>query len=234
MDPQSMRDEHDDFAALSRILEQRYSCRAFKAAPIPRETIDAMLTAAQRTASWCNAQSWQVLLLEGAALKRFAAALYDHACNGGPVVPDFAFPSAYEGKYRDRRRECGFALYESIGIGRDDREASKLRMLENFRFFTAPHAAIIMTDAKLGPYAAVDCGGYVANFLDAAQSLGVGAVPQAAIASHPDFIRRHFGLDDSQRIVCAISFGFADTQHPINSFRTTRAGIQQVVRWIAE
>lgn len=229
-----MRDEYGDFAALSRIVEERYSCRAFKAAPVPRETINAMLTTAQRTASWCNAQSWQVLLLEGAALKRLAAALYDHARNGGPVVPDFAFPGAYEGKYRDRRRECGFALYESIGIGRDDREASKLQMLENFRFFDAPHAAIITTDARLGPYAAVDCGGYVANFLNAAQSLGVGAVPQAAIASHPDFIRGHLGLDDSQRIVCAISFGFADTEHPINSFRTTRAEISQAVRWLAE
>lgn len=224
--------DNDDFAALNRILNERYSCRAFRPEPLPRQTIEAMLTTAQRTASWCNSQSWQVLLLGGAALERFAEALYQHASSGGPVVPDFDFPSVYEGVYRDRRRECGFALYQSIGIGRDDREVAQLQMLENFRFFHAPHAAIITTNVKLGPYAAVDCGGYVANFLNAAQALGVGAVPQAAIASHPDFIRRHFALDDSQRVVCAISFGFADASHAINGFRTTRAGTSDAVRWI--
>lgn len=228
------RHQMDEFSVLQHILTRRFSCRAFKPDAVPRFTIDRILETAQRTASWCNSQSWQVLLISGSALERFAEALYAHAAAGSPVKPDFAFPEGYYGIYKDRRRECGFALYTSIGIGHDDRSAGQRQMMENFRFFNAPHAAIITTEAKLGPYGAIDCGGYIANFLNAAQGLGIGAVPQAAIASYPDFIRRYFGMDADQLIVCAISLGYADHNHPINSFRTTRADVSAAVRFIGD
>ena len=44
------------FDTLSTLLHTRYSCRAFVPEPLPRSTIEAILAAAQRTASWCNAQ----------------------------------------------------------------------------------------------------------------------------------------------------------------------------------
>ncbi len=58
-------------------------------------------------------------------------------------------------------------------------------MLENYRFFGAPHVAIITSDKALGVYGAVDCGGYVSTLLLAAESLGIAAVPQAAVAMTP-------------------------------------------------
>jgi nitroreductase len=69
----------------------------------------------------------------------------------------------------------------------------------------------------------VDCGAYVQNFLLAAASLGLASIAQAALASRPEFIRRHFGLPAERRIVCGISFGYEDPAHPANGFRTTRA-----------
>jgi nitroreductase len=119
-----------------------------------------------------------------------------------------------------------------MGIARGDREAARRQALQNYEFFGAPHVAIITCEAHLGIYAAVDCGAYVANFLLAATSLGLGCIAQAALASHPDVVRRHFGLPESQRVVCGISFGFADTAHPANSFRTRRAGLEEVVTWV--
>jgi hypothetical protein len=40
------------------------------------------------------------------------------------------------------------------------------------------------------------------------QALGLGH-PQAALARH-SLIRRHFKLADNRKVVCGISFGFAD------------------------
>ena len=37
---------------------------------------------------------------------------------------DFPFPERYEGVYQDRRRECAWQLYDSVGIARGDRAAS--------------------------------------------------------------------------------------------------------------
>ncbi|MDH0094267.1 nitroreductase family protein, partial [Achromobacter mucicolens] len=43
-------------AALEDWLLARHSCRAFLPQPVPRATIERILTLAQRTASWCNCQ----------------------------------------------------------------------------------------------------------------------------------------------------------------------------------
>ena len=40
------------FDTLSTLLHTRYSCRAFVPEPLPRSTIETILAAAQRTASW--------------------------------------------------------------------------------------------------------------------------------------------------------------------------------------
>lgn len=56
-----------------------------------------------------------------------------------PVDPDVAWPSEYRGVYQARRRECGWGLYESLGIGKGDRAASAAQAAENFRMFGAPH-----------------------------------------------------------------------------------------------
>ncbi|KQP36338.1 nitroreductase [Pseudorhodoferax sp. Leaf274] len=214
---------------LDDLLAQRHSCRQFRPDPVPRATIERMLALAQRSASWCNAQPWQVTVTSGQATERLRQLLLDHA--GAPAAPDFPWPRAYQGVYQQRRRECGLALYDSVGIARGDRAASARQAMENFRLFGAPHVALITTDEALGLYGAVDCGAYVANFLLAATSLGVATIAQAALAARGPLVRTHFGLPDSRRLVCGISFGFADAEHPANRFRTIRAPLADAVQW---
>jgi nitroreductase len=61
-----------------------------------------------------------------------------------------------------------------------------------------------------------------------ATALGVNTIAQASVAAYPDVIRAHFGLPDTRQILCAISFGYADTDHPANSFRTSRADLDEI------
>jgi nitroreductase len=217
--------------AFDALLAERHSCRAYLPQPVEDRVIIRILELAQRTASWCNSQPWQVLITRGEGTERFRRALYEHAINTKPD-PDFAFPTEYRGVYLERRRECGFQLYESVGIERGDRIASARQGLENFRFFGAPHVAIITTDEPLGIYGAVDCGAYVSNFMLAAQSQGVASIAQAALATQSKFIRAYFGLGEDRRVVCGISFGYEDRTHPANQFRTSRAKLSDAVTWI--
>jgi nitroreductase len=219
---------------LENLLSQRFSCRAFKPDPVPRAVIERLLNAAQKTASWCNSQPWQLVITSGAATRKFRDALYPVAASGAPLNGDFPFPREYRGVYLERRRESGFQLYNTLGIARGDKAAYQKQALENFNFFGAPHVAIITSDEALGVYGAVDCGGYVNNFLLAAQALGLATVPQAALAFHSEVVRKHFGLGDDRRVVCGISLGFADRDHKVNSYRTSRAGIAEAVRFIDE
>ena len=73
---------------------------------------------------------------------------------------------------------------------------------------------------------------YVQTFLLAAQSLGLGAIPQAALAAYAPFIRDFFGLPHNRLIVCGVSFGWPDHDHPANGFRTRRAPTDETVTWV--
>ncbi|MGN6309668.1 MAG: nitroreductase [Xanthobacteraceae bacterium] len=220
---------------LEELLHERFSCRAFLPKPVPRDVIERILTTAQRTASWCNSQPWQVVIASGAEKEAFRKLMYDTAANAGSEHHgDFPFPREYRGVYLERRRESGFQLYNTLGIARGDKAAYAQQALQNFNFFGAPHVAIIHTDEALGVYGAIDCGGYVSNFMLAAQALGLSTIPQAALAFHSDVVRRHFGLGDDRRVVCGISFGYGDTEHKVNSYRTSRATIPDTVTFVGE
>lgn len=219
-----------EFDTLARLLGERWTCRQFRPDAVPQETIERLLTLAQRTPSWCNSQPWQVEVTSGEATDRFRKALGEHVMSN-PQAPDFAFPAAYTGVYRERRRETGFQLYDTLGIPKEDKERTFLQTLRNFDLFDAPHVAVVTTEDDLGVYGAVDCGLYVNTFLLGAQALGLGAAPQAALASYSPFLREHFGLPETRRVVVAISFGYADTEHPVNGYRTSRADLDDVVTW---
>ena len=212
-------------------IKARYSCRKFQAREVPRATIEKILEVSQHTASWNNVQPWRVLIVSGDAAQKFSAALVAHVEAGGKPNPDFAFPTDYQGVERERRKTCGLQLYQAVKVTREDESGKRNQFLENFRLFGAPHVALITAPTYLGFYAALDCGLYVNNFMLAAKSLGVDTIAQAAIAHYSDFVREYFGIDDNRKLVCGVSFGFEDTTHPINQYRTERAKLDEVVMW---
>lgn len=222
----------DEAAALDKLLAERHSCRAFLPQPVDIAVQQRFLATAQRTSSWCNSQAWQVTIASGAAVERFREAMYQAASTGDERGSDFAFPQEYTGAYLQRRRECGFQLYQAVGVERGDKAGGSRQALENFRLFGAPHVAILTSDPGLGVYGAVDVGGYVQVLLLAMQAHGVAAIPQAALASHSALAKSLLGIDPARKMVCAISFGYEDTSHPANSYRTSRAALQDVVNWV--
>lgn len=224
-----------DFEVISRLIDQRITCRAYKPEPVPRAVIERLLLAAQRAPSWCNVQPWELIITEGEATRKFADALFAHVASGNAQPSaDIPFPSAYVGIYDQRRKGVGKQLYEALGIPKGDRDASRRQMLENFRLFGAPHTAIVTVDRNLGTYGAVDAGLYVGYFTLCAQSLGIGTTPQAALAQYGDFVRSYFDIPEDRQLLCGISFGWPEASHPVNNFRTTRADISSVVQFRSE
>jgi len=219
---------------LAMLLQERYSCRGFLPDPIDRDVISSIVSDASYTPSWCNTQPWHLIVTDREETERFRKVLSEHVGVRFEDAPDLPFPTSYVGEYLARRRECGWQLYESVGIAKGDRAASWRQMLKNFSLFGAPHVAIVTTDRNLGIYGAVDCGLFVQSFLLAAQSRGIGAVPQAAMASQAPFIRNYFQIPDDRLILLGISFGYPDTSSPANGFRTTRQSADDIISWAGE
>ncbi|RYY97381.1 MAG: nitroreductase [Comamonadaceae bacterium] len=223
--------ERPDPSAFERLLQARASCRGFLDTPVPDAVVRRILVAAQRTPSWNNVQPWQVIVTRPEATDRLRAALQAAGADGAGF--DIDPPAEYRGVYLERRRACGFGLYASVGIERGDRVASARQAAENFRLFGAPHLALVTTERLLGTYGVLDCGAYVNNFMLAATASGVASIAQAALAQRSPLLRDWFEIPPDRQIVCGISFGHADPDHPANRFRTTRAELEETVRWVS-
>jgi nitroreductase len=217
-------------ADLDALFSQRFSCRGFRPDPVPRDVIEAIISTARRAPSWCNAQPWHLVLASGDETDRFRAALQAQAMQGGHT-PDLAFPTGYSGVYKDRRSSSGWQLYDAVGVRKGDRAGSGRQMMQNFALFGAPHVAILTSPVELGGYGAMDCGGFVTAFTLAATAQGVATIPQAAITSFSPLVHAHFGIPDDRLVLCAISFGYADPDHPANGFRTGRADLDDIIDW---
>jgi len=215
------------------ILKARSSCRAFRPDPVDDAVITRIVETARHVPSWCNAQPWQLTVTRGAATDRFRDALAQEIAKGTPPAADLDWPTSYSGVYGDRRRACGFQLYDAVGIDKADRAGRAAQMMRNYALFDAPHVAIVTSPAELGAYGALDSGGFVTAFTLAATALGVATIAQAAIAAYAPTVRNHFGLSQDRLILCAISFGYADEAAPINRFRTQRARPADIIDWKA-
>lgn len=216
---------------LSQVLADRYSCRAFLPDPVPNADLTRIVDTARHVPSWCNAQPWQVEITRGAGTDRLRDKLMETAQAGTPPTPDLAWPTKYSGDYALRRRTCGFQLYDAVGIDKTNRAGRAAQMLRNYAFFDAPHVAIIHSPSELGPYGAMDTGGFVTAFTLAATALGVATIPQAAIAAYAPLLKEHLDIADDRLILCAISLGYADPDAPINAFRTERAVADDIIRF---
>ena len=227
----------ESLTLLRSLLERRHSARAFRPEQVPRSLIEGAVETARHAPSWCNTQPWNLEITQGAATDRFRQALVAHqalgAGAGAGAAADFPFPAKYVGVYRERRLETALRLYDAVGVARGDRAASGRQTALNFELFGAPHVAILSTDADLGVYGAVDCGIFLAVFLLALEAAGVASIAQAALASYSPMVRDHFGLPEQRRVLCGVSFGWEDTEHPANGFRTSRVGVDDVINWHA-
>lgn len=216
---------------LDTALSLRRSVRAFLPREVPRETLASIFQRAQQTPSWCNIQPWRVWLASGEARARLTAGLLEAAGSRMPE-PDVPFPGEYPEPYGTHRKECGKALYESMGVTREDREGRQAAWLRNFVAFDAPHVAIVGIDRRFGLYAALDVGCWLQSVLLLAQAEGLATCAQAALATYPDVARRELGVPEGIQILFGIAIGYEDESAAANRCRTTRAGVGENVVFV--
>ena len=221
-----------DLETLSRVFGTRKSVRAFLPTPVPRERLTSVFAGAQYAPSWCNTQPWRVVVTEPPKTDVVRTALVTAAKSGLPS-PDVPFPLDYPEPYLSHRRACGFALYGAMGIARDDKSRRYDAWLRNYEVFDAPHLAVVAVDKRLGPYALIDIGVWLGQFLGAVTAEGLSACSMASIAAYPKVLREHMGFTDELDILFGIALGFEDAASPTNQFRTARGPVDANVTFLS-
>lgn len=212
---------------LELALRSRRSIRAFADRPVSDEMLARVLQAALESPSWANTQPYRLALANGPAceaLRRELRLAVDQELPGG----DYNLLFNYPGVLQERRRAAGFGLYAALGIGREDRERREEQYRRNFELFDAPAVAFLFAHEALGSYAVLDAGVFLQSLLLAATAEGLGTCAQAALASYPQVVRRHFAVDEGYRLLCGISIGWP-AEAPENRFRPPRIGLGELL-----
>lgn len=229
--PEQLR-EGGDLDALDALWGARFSVRGFQPQPIPRAELERLFTAAQRAPSWCNIQPWRVCVTEPPITGELADAMQTAARSGFPQ-PELPFPLEFPSPYKERRVACGRALYQAMGVAREDKSGRYDAWLRNYAFFGAPHLAVIACDRRLGPYAYVDVGVWLGYVLTAAATLGIATCPMASVAAYPAPLRARLPISETDIILFGLALGRADNAEPANQCRTERESLETNVAFIA-
>jgi nitroreductase len=219
--------------AIDEAISTRRSARAFLATPVPRATVEAILSVSSRAPSGTNTQPWKVHVLLGGALQRFTATLVDaYLEHSDEVDYEWAYyPSPFPEPYLSRRRRVGWDLYGLLGIEKGQTERMRAQHARNFRFFDAPVGMIFTIDRALEVGSWLDYGMFLQNIMIAARGRGLHTCPQAAFAPYHRVIRAELGVPQAEMVVCGMALGHIDESAPENALATERAPLGEFVRF---
>ncbi len=216
---------------LMEAIDGRRSIRAFKPDPVPREVIERILRAASRTPSYMNTQPWEVVVVAGEPLRQLAGKLFEKASSGAPRQPDIPYQTSLPPAALKRQQEHGARRLESLGVARDDEEARDKLLLENYRFFDAPCAVIILIDRDLPLWSVFDSGAFAQTFMLAAHAQGLGTCAQASVPGYREVIRECLDIPDNKKVILSTPLGYPDEGSLINRYTSTRADISEFTTW---
>lgn len=210
-----------DMSLIDTIYARR-SVRGFLDKEVPQDVLNRIFEIAQQAPSNCNVQPWKVYVASGALKNRLRDEMVARMQTGVTPNPDYDYRGDFENEYRKRQVDCAVALYNEMGIGRDDKAGRMRAVLRNFEFFDAPYIAFLGMNPKFGTTVAIDVGMFAQTLMLTMVAFGLHSCPMGTMRNFPDLVRAAFDIQDGTKILFGISFGYEDLAVPANRTRTTR------------
>jgi nitroreductase len=208
---------------------KRRSTRAFKSKPISKQTIEKILNLAINAPSSNNLQPWEITIVMDKEKDRLSRTILQ--------------------AYREKRLSCRSGAVKQLphairlrGIQtRDDMMTytNKLNVpIDDFvnegscNFYGAPVAIVICLDDSFSKRQLVDVGTLTGYLVLSAQAYGLATCPIGLVTDYADEIKDLLNIPENKEVVIGVAMGYPDNESPINSFRSFRADLKDLVRWI--
>jgi nitroreductase len=224
-------------AAVDAAITTRRSLRAFLPTPVPRASIEAILSVAARAPSGTNTQPWKVYVLTGEAktgLSRKILAAFNDPAEREKHTEEYAYyPTEWKSPFVDRRRKVGWDLYGLLDIAKTDKARMHAQHARNYDFFDAPVGLMFTIDRVMRQGSWLDYGMFLQSIMVAARGRGLDTCPQAAFMQFHRIISEHIGAPENEQVVCGMSLGFADPNAVENTLVTEREPVASFARFLA-
>jgi nitroreductase len=218
---------------VAEALATRISVRDFLPTPVPAETIRRVLETAARSPSGGNVQPWHIDVVAGDALDRLKAIMRDRVIEapGGEPSDYDIYPDNLWSPYRERRFQLGEEMYATMGIPREDKPARLRWFARNFQFFGAPMALFCSVDRAMGRPQWSDLGMILQSVMLLLREEGLDSCAQEAWSRYSKTIGSFLELPPERMLFCGMSIGYRNPEHPVHSLRSTRAPLEEFVRF---
>ena len=208
----------------------RSSIRSFLNNPVSDELLRDLLEKSSRAASGGNLQPWKIFVINNSAMKNFLEFQKNWT---DPETPAYdIYPSKLKEPYRTSRYELGEQMYELLGIGREDKDARIVQVMENFKFFGAPCAFFCFVDRQMGPPQWSDLGMFLQTFMLLAKEAGLDTCAQEAWSMKHDSVSKYVKADESDILFCGMSIGYRDDSAQVNSLRSKRRPLKDWAKFL--
>ena len=206
-------------------IQARHSVRDFASTPVPKDIIMKIMEAATRSPSGGNGQPWEIFIASGAAIENIRTAYQERAQRGGGPAGPPPQPAFIQERMTTIRNE----RMKLLGLDPADPASGKVFMEWGSRLFGAPVLAVICMDKDLSSH--LDIGMLTQTICLAAQNFSVDSLIASAFVSQPDILRKELEIPESLNIVIGIGLGYPNPKSIINTYRSPRRPIQEVVRY---
>jgi nitroreductase len=229
-DPTSQRhSEIDPDMSVIEAIYSRRSVRGYLDKEVPADVLNRIFEVAQMAPSNCNVQPWKVFVASGALKDKLKKQMVENTLNRVEPNPDYPYRGTFEGEYRKRQVDCAVALYNNMGIEREDKEGRLRAIVRNFEFFDAPYIAFLGMNPAFGTTVALDVGMYAQSLMLTMVAFGLHSCPMGTMRNYPDMVREAFDIQDDTKILFGLSFGYEDNAVAANKTRTEREPISASV-----
>jgi nitroreductase len=125
---------------VTEAVSTRRSIRQFTDKPVDQATLQRVLAKAQASPSGGNTQPWNAVILTGQPLADLTAKIKAKAATApmGEGYEYDIYPKGLEGRYEDQRRAVGKAMFDALGLAREDGAGRVAQMAKNWDSFGAP------------------------------------------------------------------------------------------------
>ncbi len=217
---------------IESILARR-SIRDFSARKVPKETVMKILEVATRSPSGGNAQPWEVFVATGTTLDRIRRAYHERATAASinPAGPPRSTggPPPQPAYIQERMTVIRGERLRLLGLDPADPASGKIFQEWGARLFGTPVLVIICMDKALSSH--LDIGLFIQTICLAAQGVGVDTFIAGSLVSQPDVLRRELDIPDNFNIITGIALGYPNPDNIINTYRSPRRPLDEVVRY---
>ena len=219
---------------ISEAIKSRISTRAFLDRDVSENDIRDILDVARWAPSGGNLQPWRVHVVTGAGRDRLVETV-KNAIASDPLADESElaiYPPKLPSPWRDRRFEVGEAMYEKLGVPRDDKPARIAHLMRNYDLFGAPVGLFFSLNRKFDKGQWAHLGMFMQSLALAATEKGLATCMQEAWAARAKTVSAFLDLANDEQLYCGMALGYGDPAAPVNDLRSSRVSVDEFTTFV--